>query len=338
MTSEKAAAAHSYRLATYVGADGEPRAGLVIDDRVIDAATALERNGAARSGSQSNVLGLLCAWDEMHPRFKAVARDVRARGASYGHGASYVRGDSYESRPLSGVTLLAPILFPGTIFCAGANYRDHVEEMSKALNLPPEPDPHELGLKPWHFIKASAPCIRGPGAKITLPTYSSRVDWEAEIAVVIGRECRNVALDQALDYVAGVTVVNDLSARDHLRRKHVATDSPFHFDWVSQKCFDGALPMGPWICPMEEIEDLSKLAIKLWVNEDLMQDSSSSHLIFSVAEQIAHLSTRLTLRPGDVIATGTPAGCGAARGRFLKAGDRVRVWVETVGEITSTFA
>ena len=326
MTSETPAPAHSYRLATYAGADGEPRAGLVIDDRVVDAAAALERQGPARAGWADSVLGLLAVWDEVHPRFKAVARDLRAHGAAY------------EARPLSGVTLLAPILFPGTIFCAGANYRDHVEEMSKALNLPQEPDPHELGLNPWHFIKASAPCVRGPGAKITLPAYSSRVDWEAEIAVVIGRECRNVPVDQALDYVAGATVVNDLSARDHLRRKHVATDSPFHFDWVSQKCFDGALPLGPWICPKEEIKDLGKLAIKLWVNEDLMQDSSSSHLIFSVAEQIAHLSTRPTLRPGDVIATGTPAGCGAARGRFLKAGDRVRVWVETVGEITNTFA
>ena len=326
MTSETSVPAHSYRLATYAGVDGEPRAGLVIDSRVVDVAAALQRQGSASSGSPASVLGLLSVWDEVHPRFKALARDVR------------VHDGAYEHLPLSGVTLLAPILFPGTIFCAGANYRDHVEEMSKALNLPQEPDPHELGLNPWHFIKASAPCVRGPGARIPLPAYSNRVDWEAEIAVVIGRECRNVAVDHALDYVAGATVVNDLSARDHLRRKHVAADSPFHFDWVSQKCFDGALPMGPWICPMEEIEDLGKLAIKLWVNEDLMQDSSSSHLIFSVAEQIAHLSTRLTLRPGDVIATGTPAGCGAARGRFLNAGDRVRVWVETVGEITNTFA
>jgi 2-keto-4-pentenoate hydratase/2-oxohepta-3-ene-1,7-dioic acid hydratase in catechol pathway len=96
--------------------------------------------------------------------------------------------------------------------------------------------------------------------------------------------------------------------------------------------------MGPWLCPLDEIEDLGNLAIRLWVNDELMQDSSSSNLIFSVAEQVAHLSSRLTLRPGDVIATGTPAGCGAARGRFLKAGDRVRVWVETVGEITNDFA
>ena len=96
--------------------------------------------------------------------------------------------------------------------------------------------------------------------------------------------------------------------------------------------------MGPWICPLDEIQDPGNLRIRLWVNDELMQDSSSSNLIFSMAEQVAHLSTRVTLRPGDLIATGTPAGCGAARGRFLKSGDRVRIWVQTVGELETEFA
>src|SRR5258708_20125311 len=98
----------------------------------------------------------------------------------------------------------------------------------------------------------------------------------------MGRAWRNGAGEDAVGYVAGATVVNDLSARDHLRRKSVAADSPFHFDWVSQKCFDGALPMGPWICPLSEIDDLGNLAIKLWENVELMHDSSSSTLIFSL--------------------------------------------------------
>jgi 2-keto-4-pentenoate hydratase/2-oxohepta-3-ene-1,7-dioic acid hydratase in catechol pathway len=318
---------HSYRLATYVEGNAAPRAGLVVDNRVLDVAEVLEsgRGDPAAAAAATSVLGLLQRWDEVQPRLRAIARAVRSGGAAHGY------------HDLSNVSLLAPILNPGTIFCAGANYRDHVAEMSRALNLPQEPDPHAMGLKPWHFIKAAESCIRGPGARIALPAYSKCVDWEAEIAVVIGRACRNVAVEDALGYVAGATVVNDLSARDHLRRKGVAADSPFHFDWVSQKSFDGALPMGPWLCPLDEIEDLGNLAIRLWVNGELMQDSSSSNLIFSVAEQVAHLSSRLTLRPGDVIATGTPAGCGAARGRYLKSGDRVRVWVETVGEITNEF-
>jgi len=159
-----------------------------------------------------------------------------------------------------------------------------------------------------------------------------------KIAVVIGRYCRDVSVSEALACVAGLTIVNDLSARDHLKRDKVPVESPFRYDWVSQKCFDGSLPMGPWICPLEDIADLQDLAIKLWVNDELMQDSSSANLIFSFAEQIAHLSTRLTLRPGDVIATGTPAGCGAARGRFLQPGDRVRIWVQEIGELHSEFS
>jgi len=315
----------AYRLATYLARD-VPRAGIVVDDRLLDVREAL--NGSTAQGTDTHplsVLEVLQRWDELHPRLQAIARQVRAGR------------EPATAQPLSGVRLGAPILYPGVILCAGANYRDHVEEMSRALNLPPEPDPHELGLKPWHFIKASAACVRGPDSPIALPAYSKKVDWEAEIAIVIGRECRDVTIEQAMSHVAGLTIVNDLSARDHLRRSGVAPESPFCFDWVSQKCFDGALPMGPWITPLDDIPDPGRLGIRLWVNQELMQDSSSANLIFSMAEQISHLSSRLTLRPGDVIATGTPAGCGTARGRFLKAGDRVRIQVDGVGELTNDF-
>jgi 2-keto-4-pentenoate hydratase/2-oxohepta-3-ene-1,7-dioic acid hydratase in catechol pathway len=299
----------SYRLATYAASDGKPRACIVVDERVVDVAP--------------SVLEVLRSWPEFATKLPELAQSARRKGAT--------------APSLSSVRLLAPILYPGTIFCAGANYKDHVLEMSRALNLPPEPDPHELGLKPWHFIKAAAQCVRGTGSRVALPAYSKKVDWEAEIAIVMGRECRNVSVENALGYVAGLTIANDLSARDHLKRDGIAAESPFKFDWVSQKCFDGALPLGPWICPLDEAGDVGNLSIRLWVNDELMQDSSSSNLIFTMAEQISHLSTRLTLMPGDVIATGTPAGCGAARGRFLKAGDRVRVWVQNIGELTTEF-
>lgn len=313
----------SYRLATYADAQGCVRAGVVVDERIIDATEAASDGG--EEGWARSVTAILEHWQHLNPRLRALARTVRSRaGARMGC-------------PLSEVTLLPPVMYPGTVFCAGANYRDHVREMSQALRLPEEPDPHELGLKPWHFIKASAPCIRATGALIPLPRYARCVDWEAEIALVIGKRCRAVDTAAALDHVAGLTIVNDLSARDHLKREKVPPESPFRFDWVSQKCFEGALPMGPWIAPLDDIEALDRLAIKLWVNDELMQDSSSANLIFSFAEQVAHLSTRLTLRPGDVIATGTPAGCGAARGRYLLPGDRVRIWVEGIGELHSEF-
>ena len=317
----------SYHLASYAAAGGRPRAGMVVDGRIVDVgALGLGALKERAIGGDVSVLDVLNAWIDVHPQLKRAARGLRAGEARF------------ATLPLAEVKLLAPVLYPGVIFCAGANYKDHVAEMSRALNLPIEPDPHEVGLKPWHFIKPGAACVRATGETIALPSYSKKVDWEAEIAVVIGRECRNVSVENALDYVAGLSIVNDLSARDHLRRAGVAVDSPFHFDWVSQKSFDGALPFGPWIVPLDDLPDVETLGIKLWVNDELMQDSSSSNLIFSMSEQIAHLSTRLTLRPGDVIATGTPAGCGSARGRFLKAGDHVRLWVQGIGELANYFS
>jgi 2-keto-4-pentenoate hydratase/2-oxohepta-3-ene-1,7-dioic acid hydratase in catechol pathway len=318
-------APHSYRLASYVDTAGQARAGLVVDERVIDVATALGGTvDASLASSHASVLGVLQHWSELEPMLRSIARGARERPGSI------------AAQRLSEVQLLAPVLNPGGIFCAGANFRDHVEEMSKALGLPSEPDPHERGLKPWHFIKASG-CVRGTGASIALPSYSKKVDWEAEVALVMGRECRSVGVERALEHVAGLTIANDLSARDHLRRDGIAPESPFRYDWLSQKCFDGALPLGPWITPLDDFEDVGRLGIKLWVNDELMQDSSTSNMIFSMAEQVAHLSTRLTLQPGDVVVTGTPAGCGSARGRFLQPGDRVRIWVEGAGELTNTF-
>jgi 2-keto-4-pentenoate hydratase/2-oxohepta-3-ene-1,7-dioic acid hydratase in catechol pathway len=319
----------SYRLATYAGPDGDARAGIVVDHEIVDVEQGLAAAGHDHPGSLRSVISILKHWEQLAPSLRLLARDTRA-----GSGACALS----VRCPVSRVRLLPPVMYPGTIFCAGANYKDHVAEMSRALNLPAEPDPHEVGLKPWHFIKASAACVRATGTTIPLPRYSRRVDWEAEIAIVIGKHCRDVGVSEALGYVAGLTIVNDLSARDHLKRDQVPAESPFRFDWVSQKCFEGALPMGPWICPLEDIADIHNMAIKLWVNDELMQDSSSANLIFSFAEQISHLSSRLTLRPGDVIATGTPAGCGAARGRFLQAADRVRIWVEGIGELHTEFS
>jgi len=316
----------SYRLATYADAANTARAGLVAGGRLIDVSLGIGlMQGRASALPIVSVLDVLERWHDIAPQLRELAGKVR-------------KGElAPQAVSLASVRLLAPVLYPGTVFCAGANYRDHVVEMSRALSLPPEPDPHELGLKPWHFIKASRACVRGTGSRVALPAYARKIDWEAEIAVVIGVDCRNVSIEDAMHYVAGLTIVNDLSARDQFRREGVSAESPFRFDWVGQKSFDGALPMGPWICPLDEIEDPGNLGIRLWVNDELMQDSSSSNLIFSMAEQVAHLSTRVTLRPGDLIATGTPAGCGAARGRFLKSGDRVRIWVQTVGELETEF-
>jgi 2-keto-4-pentenoate hydratase/2-oxohepta-3-ene-1,7-dioic acid hydratase in catechol pathway len=303
-----------YKLATYQSADG-PRAGLVVDDKVFDAAKLTKR------ADYATVLGILEDWRTARGLIeKAVAKPGKA-----------------VSRPLSRTKLLAPVQRPSAIFCAGANYADHAAEMNARHGKPPDPDPHTLGLQSWHFLKATR-SISNPGTTVKVSDYSKQMDWEAELAAVIGRPAKHVPMDKALSYVAGYTVANDLSARDRGRRPHIADTSPFKADWVAHKSFDGSCPLGPWIVPASDIKDPQNLAIKLWVNDELKQDSNTSKMIFNLAEQIAHLSSRLTLHPGDLILTGTPAGVGAGRGEYMKAGDVVKVWIEKIGDITTKIA
>ena len=139
-----------------------------------------------------------------------------------------------------------------------------------------------------------------------LPKASNAIDWEAELGAVIGKKAKDVPLEKALDYVAGYTVANELSARDLGRRNQLPDSTPFKWDWVGQKCFDDACPIGPWIVPASDIKDPQKLGIKLWVNDVIKQDSNTSDMIFNLAEQLSHLSSRITLYPGDIILTGTP--------------------------------
>lgn len=302
----------TFRLVTY-RADAGPRAGVVVGERFTDAQAATGRPGDA------TVLGILEDWDAALPHLRTAAAAIEAGGI--------------QTKPLAGVGLLAPVHYPVTVYCAGANYTDHVARMAAVLGLPPDPDPHEVGLNPWHFIKPSR-CVVGPNATVAMP--SAKLDWEAELALVIGRTARYVSIERALDHVAGYMVANDLSARDLTSRPHIAVGSPFKFDWVGQKCFDGACPLGPWIVPAAEVADPQALSVRLWVNGTLRQDSSTSRMIFTAAEQIAHLSSRLTLHPGDVILTGTPMGVGAETGEFLQPGDVTRVEVGGIGELTTT--
>src|SRR5438552_3257839 len=158
--------------------------------------------------------------------------------------------------------------------------------------------------------------------------------WSSVLAVLNDWPKAKAAVDKALDCVAGYTIANDLSARDVMRREGNPPTSPFHYDWVSQKCFDGACPLGPWIVPASEIKDPHNLGIKLWIGDEVMQDSNTGQMIFDTAEQIAMLSSRITLQPGGLVLTGTPAGVAMGRKRFLQPGERVRLWIEGIGELT----
>ena len=308
-----------YKLLTFKSGRGS-RAGLLVDEQVYDAAFVTDEP------EWSTVFGALQDWPKAHREFSAFAKRIAS-------GKSRMKGT-----PLARAKLLAPVLYPGDIYCAGANYTDHMAEMARAQGKEPGPTMKDLGEKPWHFVKTSRSSVVGPGAKVRLPAYSQKVDWEVELAAVIGRAAKDVKADKALACVAGWTIANDLSARDAMKRDKNPPASPFHYDWVSQKCFEGSCPLGPWIVPAGDIGDPHQLGIRLWVNGELMQDSHTSKLIFDTAEQIAMLSSRVTLHPGDLVLTGTPAGVGMGRGRFLKSGDTVKLWIENIGELVHTIA
>jgi 2-keto-4-pentenoate hydratase/2-oxohepta-3-ene-1,7-dioic acid hydratase in catechol pathway len=308
-----------YKLLSYQ-AGRTARAGVLVEDAVYDAAKV---TGVA---AHASVLGVLEDWSRARRLLAQAAKRLEG-----GRGRGRAKGI-----PLKRVKLLAPVLYPGNIYCAGANYTDHMAEMARAQGQAPGPNMKELGEKPWHFVKSSRSAVVGPGARVKLPVYSQMVDWEVELAAVIGRPARDVTVEKALDYVAGYTIADDLSARDVMRRDKNPATSPFHYDWLSQKCFDGACPLGPWIVPASDIPYPQNLALKLWVNDKVMQDSHTGKMIFSTAEQIAMLSSRVTLYPGDLILTGTPAGVGMPRRTFLKAGDTVKLWIEGIGDLTHT--
>ena len=301
-----------YKLVTYDAGKG-PRAGIIAGDRLIDAAE------ASGNAAYATTQGILNDWAVADKKLAALAADAGTKGG-----------------PINWKQIVAPIR-PAAIYCAGANYGDHVREMTAGRGGPEAPDPHTLGLKPWHFIK-SAHSITGPNTAVKIPPLSKKLDWEVELGAVIGKTAKDVSEADALSYVAGYTICNDLSARDFGFRPPVPPTSPFYSDWLAHKSFDGSCPVGPWIVPASEIPDPQNLGIRLWVNGTIKQDSNTKEMIYTLAEQIAQISLRITLHPGDLILTGTPAGVGAGRNEFLKPGDNVELWCENVGTLKHSMA
>jgi 2-keto-4-pentenoate hydratase/2-oxohepta-3-ene-1,7-dioic acid hydratase in catechol pathway len=239
---------------------------------------------------------------------------------------------SAQGVPLASVTLEAPILYPAAVFATGGNYADHLDEMAKKYGRPPLTK-HKVD-EPFFTLKTPAHSTIGHGAPIRHPSFSKRLDYEAEIGVVIGRFVENISEAQAMDAIAGYLIINDLSARDYARRETLPNQNTH--DWFGQKCFRDSMPMGPWLTPAEFVPDPYAMSIKLWVNGELRQDGSSKTMIYPLAEQIAYLSRHVTLRPGDVISTGCPSGVGAAQDKFLKPGDEIRIEVGPCGVLVNT--
>ncbi len=279
------------RLVSFSLTGGVPRPGLVVGDEVVDLS--------------DPATGLPCTMREL----LALGPDgLEAAGAAVAGAAA--------RHALAGVRRHAPVPDPPAILAIGMNYRAHVAEMGRE---PPE----------WQYwFNKQRTSIAGPGDDIVLPAVSDMVDYEGELAMVIGRRCQHVPADRAHEVVAGYTIVNDVSARDWQWRTPTFTVG---------KSFDTHAPCGPELVTGDELGDPGALTIRTWVNDELRQDSTTADMIFGCAAMIAYLTTAFPLEPGTVIATGTPAGVGAGLDppRFLSGGDTVRIAIEGIGELSN---
>jgi len=310
-----------YQLFTYEGESGS-RAGLTLGTEWFDLGDVARATDRTRLADVT-LDDLLARWESVAAELNALASEIAANPTGF----------AAEALDTASLTLRAPFIRPGAIYAAGANYRDHVEAMGRAFNQKLVLDPKKEGVPPWHFLKSGAATLSGHRAEVPYPPRTERLDWEAELAVVIGKRASKVSAQSALEHVAGYMCANDLSARDYLVRAGVDPSSPFRFDWIGHKCFNGSCPLGPVFTPAQFVDSPENLGIKLWLNGQLRQDSNTRNHLYGVADQIAYLSERVDLLPGDVILTGTPAGVGMETGTFLKRGDVMKVWIEGLGEL-----
>jgi len=300
----------SFGLASLGSDSGAPMAALIVDGKVLP----LTRAGEARSTFE-----LLQDWAAALPWLEAIAADPAVMATAL---------------PLAATRLAAPYR-PRQIFCTGANYRKHViglimgdssmrtaeheeltedERRARAEKMMDERARNEL---PYCFIKLPS-CVVGPSDEVVLPRNVVKPDWELELGVVIGRSARHVAPDQAMEHVAGYVVVNDITAREHIFRRDAGA---LGADWLSGKCFPTFLPFGPMVVPRQFVPDPYDLTITLSVNGKVYQNESTRDMMIGIDRQIAFLSDRVELMPGDLICTGSPYGNGSAFGVFLKPGD-----------------
>jgi 2-keto-4-pentenoate hydratase/2-oxohepta-3-ene-1,7-dioic acid hydratase in catechol pathway len=282
--------------------------GLIVDDQWWPLAETAQRLGVA--DAPASTVACFEDWTAASAALGAIAERAPADAADLG-------------RPVADCAFAAPLRYPGKVLCAGANYYDHLAEMGVH-------DLRKEAQRLFFFFKPPHTAIVGPGATVLKPADTGMLDWEVELAAVFGRRTRNVSEADALDSIAAYTVAIDLSARD----LNQAPDTFYKLDWVAGKAQDTSCPMGPQLVPAAFVGDPMDLALKLSVNGEAKQDARTSGMVFSIPEQIAILSRIMTLEPGDVLLTGTPAGVGFPKRTFLSVGDRVDAEIERVGALS----
>jgi 2-keto-4-pentenoate hydratase/2-oxohepta-3-ene-1,7-dioic acid hydratase in catechol pathway len=306
------------RLVTYRKGSSRPRIGALVDEAVLDlgalAADLARERGTVRRGRTfpKTMLELI----------QGGADALAGAREALSHGEAMVKRDGVSAlaerklgAPAARIRLEAPIPRPArNVFCLGRNYKEHAAE--RGAEAPPHP---------VYFTKAPETVV-APNAKVIHHAVTTELDYEVELTVVIGTGGRDIPREQALTHVFGYTIINDVTARDLQKR---------HGQWFKGKSLDTFCPMGPVLVTADEIPDPQALSVAMRINGETRQSSHTSKMIFAVDECIAVLSQGFTILPGDVIATGTPEGVGAALGKFLKAGDQMEAEVEKIGVLTN---
>jgi 2-keto-4-pentenoate hydratase/2-oxohepta-3-ene-1,7-dioic acid hydratase in catechol pathway len=300
------------KLLTYASVERGSRLGICLNDQVYDVQDTAAKFGVSLP---ADMLGLLNLSREGMATLQGVIERAKTSQTS-------------QVLKTCEVSILAPIARPPKILALAGNYAEHVRESGWVM-------PEKIGVTPRIFVKPATSVI-GPGQPIITPRLSKEVDYELEMAAVIGTRGRYIEIEKALAHVAGYMIFNDVSARS-LTIAEGRTVRPWDdfFDWLNGKWFDSFAAMGPYLVTSDEVGDPQQLKMRLTVNGETRQDATTGMMVFDVAELVAFASGFMTLEPGDIIATGTPSGVGKARGIFLKPGDVVAGYIEKLGTLTN---
>ena len=294
---------------------------------------AYSKDGSVSIGilTDEGLIDIVSSWDGSDP--PRSVKEILERGPGCFEKLAGLEKSAEALIPLDSVKLLAPIPQPGKILALAGNYVEHIKEAGLKLGLSDSP---RLTITPRPFIMP-ATAVANPGDKIPWPVYSETIDYELELAIVIGQKAKAVSPGKAIEFVAGYTIVNDVSARTVTFEKNRAVRPWDEFyDWLNGKWADGFCPMGPYLLTADEIEDVQNLDMKLTVNGEVRQKANTSQMIHTVAQIVSFLSHLMTLEPGDIIATGTPSGVGLATGNYLKAGDKIEATIDKLGTLANT--
>ena len=310
------------KLVTYSGG-GEQRVGAVVGDdnhQVVDLAAA-DRALARREKRKTHAF-----FSDMLTLLEAGSKGISAakKAAAAASGASV--------KPLSKVRLKAPVPNPRKVLCLAGNYQDHIEEGGGKMEKQDKETPRV-------FMKPPSTTVIGQNDKILIPPVARSIDWEGELAVVIGRKAKGVKPKDALKYVAGYTIMNDVSERDlKIKKRTDSRPRDEWFDWLNGKWLDTFGPQGPWIVTRDEIPDPQKLDISTFINGERKQHNNTGQMLYPVHKIIEYISAIVTLEPGDLISTGTISGVGSTTGTFMKPGDKVQIEISSIGVLKNTVA